>query len=94
MLFLMICEDQPDSLDLRMATRSAHLAFIGTLRDQVRLAGPILTDDGERMIGSVFLIEAADLDDVRALNARDPYTRAGLFASVVIRPFRQVFPAS
>jgi len=94
MLYLMICEDKPDSLDLRMATRSAHLAFIERIRDQVRLAGPMLADDGERMIGSLFLIEAADLDSARALNARDPYTQAGLFASVLIRPFRQVVPAS
>jgi len=92
MLYLMICEDHSDSLELRMATRTAHLAFIDTIRDQVRLAGPMLSDDGERMLGSLFLIEAASLDEARALNARDPYQQAGLFAKVTIRPFRQVVP--
>jgi len=92
MLYIMICEDQPDSLDLRMATRAAHLEFIDTIRDQVRIAGPMLSDDGERMLGSLFLIEAESLDAARALNARDPYMQAGLFGKVTIRPFRQVVP--
>lgn len=92
MLYLMICEDKPNSLELRMATRAAHLEFIDAIRDQVRLAGPMLTDDGERMLGSLFLIEAESLDAARALNARDPYTQAGLFGKVTIRPFRQVVP--
>jgi len=93
MLCLMICEDKPDSLELRMATRAAHLAYIDTVRDQVRLAGPMLSDDGTRMLGSVFLIEVEHLDDARAFHARDPYAEAGLFCSVTIRPFRQVVPA-
>lgn len=92
MLYLMICEDQPDSLDLRMATRPAHLAFLETIRDRVRIAGPMLSDDGERMMGSVFILEAESLDAARAISARDPYTQAGLFANVTIRPFRQVVP--
>jgi len=94
MLYIMICEDKPDSQALRMATRAAHLAFIETVREQVRLAGPMLSDDGERMLGSLFLLEAESLDAARALNARDPYTQAGLFGAVTIRPFRQVVPAS
>ena len=92
MLYVMICEDRPDSLELRMATRSAHLAFIDTVLEQVRLAGPMLSDDGERMLGSLFIIEADSLEAARALNARDPYLQAGLFGKVTIRPFRQVVP--
>jgi hypothetical protein len=92
MLYVMICEDKPDSQELRMATRTAHLAFIDTVVDQVRLAGPMLSDDGARMLGSMFVVEAESLEAARDLNARDPYTRAGLFGNVTIRPFRQVVP--
>lgn len=94
MLCIMICEDRPDSLALRMATRADHLAYIDTVRAQVRLAGPMLSDDGEKMIGSVFIIETDNLESARAFNARDPYTLAGLFGNVTIRPFRQVVPAA
>ena len=94
MLYVMICEDKPDSQELRMATRAAHLGFIDTVLDQIRLAGPMLSDDGERMLGSLFVIEAASLDEVRSLNARDPYMQAGLFGKVTIRPFRQIVPSA
>ena len=93
MLFVMICEDKPDSLALRKATRDDHLAFVDARRDAIRLAGPMLGDDGETMIGSLFILEAESLQAVQAMNAEDPYTRAGLFARVTIRPFRQVVPA-
>lgn len=93
MLFVLICEDKADALELRLATREKHLAYVGTLTDSIRMAGPMLSADGERMMGSLFLIEADSADDVAALNAADPYTKAGLFERVTIRAFRQVVPA-
>jgi uncharacterized protein YciI len=93
MQFVLICEDKPDSTDLRLATREAHLAFVGTQADAIRLAGPMLSDDGETMIGSLFIVEADSAEDVARMNAEDPYTQAGLFERVTIRAFRQVVPA-
>lgn len=92
MLFVLMCEDRPDSEALRLSTRDAHLAYAGARMDAIRLAGPLLSDDTERMIGSLFLIEADSRDEVRQFNEQDPYTRAGLWARVTIHPFRQVLP--
>ena len=92
MLFVLICEDRPDSLELRLANRERHLAYAGSLGDRIRLAGPMLSDDGETMIGSLFLIEAESREAVLEINAADPYTLAGLFEKVTVRPFRQVVP--
>ena len=94
MQFVMICEDKADSEELRLATREAHLGYFGEkVGTTVKLAGPMLSEDGARMIGSVFIIEAESRAEVEALNADDPYTRAGLFAKVTIHPFRQTIPA-
>lgn len=93
MQFVMICEDKPDSVALRMSTREAHLAYIGEKGSMIKLAGPMIGDDGESMIGSVFILEAESRRDVEAMNANDPYTQAGLFAQVTIKAFRQVIPA-
>jgi uncharacterized protein YciI len=90
--YVLICEDKPDSVELRLATREAHLAFIDTQRGKIRLAGPMLSDDGETMVGSLFIVDAASMDEVRVMNAEDPYTKAGLFGRVTVRPFRQVVP--
>jgi uncharacterized protein len=92
MLFVLICEDKPDSQALRLATREAHLAFVAEHTGRVQLAGPMLSDDGERMLGSLFIVEFDDAAAVRAWHEADPYTRAGLWAHVTLRPFRQVVP--
>jgi uncharacterized protein len=92
MLFMLFCEDKPDSQALRLATREAHLNFIAGHAQKVRLAGPMLSNDSERMLGSLFIVETEDLAAARTLHEADPYTTAGLWGNVVIRPFRQVVP--
>lgn len=93
MLYVLICEDKKNSLDVRLANRDKHLAFIGELGERIRLAGPMLTDDGEGMVGSVLMIEADSKADIQAIADSDPYALAGLFEKVSIRPFKQVIPA-
>lgn len=92
MLYVLLCNDKPASEALRLANRDKHLAWVGTKRDRIRLAGPLLSDDGEHMVGSMFILEADSSDAVRAFNADDPYTLAGLWANVAVHPFRQVVP--
>ena len=86
-LFVLTCIDKPASLALRMATREAHLAWIGERMDQMKLGGPFLDAAGD-MAGSLMIVEATDLAAAKAFNADDPYTRAGLWERVEIRPFR------
>ncbi len=91
MLYVLVCEDRTGAESLRQSTRDQHLAWMGT-QSGVRLAGPLLSDDGEHMLGSLFMVEAQGREDVEAFNAADPYTRAGLWQTVTIYPFRQVIP--
>lgn len=86
-LFVLTCIDKARALDLRMATREAHLAWVGGRMDQMKLGGPFLDEAGD-MAGSLMIVEAADLAAAQAFNAEDPYTRAGLWERVEIRPFR------
>lgn len=92
MRYILFCEDKADSEPLRLANRENHLAWVAT-KTGIELAGPMLSEDGEHMLGSMFILEADSADTVRAFNAEDPYTKAGLWGNVVIRPFRQVIPA-
>ena len=86
-LFALFCVDKPDSLDLRLATREAHLAYVGGFRDQMKLGGPLLDGKGD-MAGSLIVLEAADLAAAESFSAGDPYTKAGLWARVDIRAFK------
>jgi uncharacterized protein YciI len=86
-LFALFCADKPNSLELRMATREAHLAYVRGFSDRMKLGGPMLNEAGE-MAGSIIFMEADDIATVRAFNADDPYTKAGLFARVDITAFK------
>jgi uncharacterized protein len=84
-LFALTCLDKPGALPLRLAARQDHLAWAKT--QPLKLGGPFLDDNGD-MVGSLMILEVADLEAARACSAADPYTKAGLWASVDIRPFR------
>lgn len=86
-LFVLHCLDKPQSLPLRMANREAHLAYVGGRKAEVKLAGPMLSDDGD-MAGSLLIIEVADKAAAEAFSAGDPYTKAGLWDQVSIRPLK------
>ncbi len=90
MLFVIHCIDKAGDGSLRMANREAHLAFLKEQAASVRLGGPFLSEDGGKMVGSMLVIEAADLAAARAWAAGDPYAKAGVFESVDIRPWKAV----
>jgi hypothetical protein len=86
MLFVLSAIDKPNALALRTATRQAHFDYaLGN--DVVKLGGPFLDANGE-MAGSLIIFEAADLEAAKHWHANDPYTKAGLFASSDIRPWK------
>jgi uncharacterized protein YciI len=86
-LYALMCFDKPDSLSLRMANRDAHLAYASDHMALIKAAGPYF-DEAGTMSGSMFLMEADSADAVRAFNADDPYTKAGLFERVEVRGWR------
>jgi hypothetical protein len=90
MLFAIACTDKPASLELRLATRPAHLEHLKAEAGRILLGGPVL-DPAGNPCGSMLVVEAADRAEAEAFAAADPYAKAGLFESVVIRPFRAVF---
>lgn len=92
MLFAIYCLDKPDHEPVRLANRAAHLEHAGRNAHLMLCAGPLLSDDGQRMIGSLIVIDLPDRAAAEALMAEDPYVRAGLFASVAIHPYKKVFP--
>jgi uncharacterized protein len=87
MLFALNCTDKPDSLELRMKARPDHLAFLEGLGGALKAAGPFVNAE-DKPIGSLVIIEAANMDEAKAIAARDPYAVAGLFASVEIKPWK------
>jgi uncharacterized protein YciI len=85
----LIAHDRPGALDVRKATRAAHLAYLSACGGVV-FGGPLLGADGSPF-GSVIVIEAADEAAARAVFENDPYAQADLFEMVSVSGFRTVF---
>lgn len=90
MLFAITILDKPGMAATRRAVRDAHIAYLEANKAMLVLAGPVM-DEAGGSVGSVRIVEAPDLDAVRALTGGDPFATAGCFASVDIRPYRIVF---
>ncbi len=91
-LFIITCIDKPNSLELRLATRPAHLEYMKDIKPNVRAGGPMLSDAGE-MNGTTMIVEVADKETAAKIPAGDPYGAAGLFESVTIRQWNMVVGA-
>lgn len=99
MWYVIYCEDVENSLPLRKQTRVAHLERIQILVDQGRVlvAGPCPAIDSEDpgeagFTGSVVIAEFNSLQDAQTWADTDPYTLAGVFARVTVKPYKKVLP--
>ena len=92
-LFALICIDKPNAASVRAEARAKHLAYIDAHKAQVKIAGPFTSEDGSSMLGSLIIVEAADLAAARTFATNDPYALAGLFQSVEIKPWRWIVGA-
>ncbi len=99
MLYAIMGEDVPGSLERRKSVRAAHLQRLEQLRDAGRLviAGPHPAIDSPDpgpagFSGSLIVAEFASLEEAERWAAADPYVTSGVFARVKVQPFRQVLP--
>ena len=99
MLYAIISEDVPNSLSSRLTARPAHLERLNELQQQGRLvlAGPHPAIDSEDpgqagFSGSLVVAEFTDLTQAQAWADADPYIDAGVYAKVIVKPFKKVLP--
>ena len=99
MLYAIIAQDIENSLLKRMEARPSHVARLIELKDQGRLilAGPHpsidVSEPGEAgFSGSLIVAEFDDLQQACQWADADPYVAAGVYSSVVVKPFNKVLP--
>ncbi len=99
MLYAIISEDVPDSLETRLKTRPAHLKRLEALKSIGRLvlAGPHPAIDAPDpgiagFTGSLVVAEFPSLKEAKTWAEADPYSEAGVYAKVTVKPFKKVLP--
>lgn len=99
MYYAIISEDVSDSLERRKSARARHLERLQQLKAEGRLllAGPHpaidCADPGEAGFSGSLVV--ADFDSLGAAQSwadNDPYVEAGVYQSVVVKPFKKVLP--
>ena len=99
MWYAIIAEDKPDTLNLRLASRPAHIERLKQLQAEGRLlvAGPHPAIDSEDpgpagFSGSLIIAEFESLSAAQAFADADPYVVAGVYGAVTVKPFKRVLP--
>jgi uncharacterized protein YciI len=99
MLYAIIATDVANSLENRLAARPAHLARLEQLKTEGRLilAGPHPAIDSNDpgpagFSGSLIVAEFESLRAAEQWANADPYRTAGVYAQVVVKPFKRVLP--
>ncbi|MEC9428059.1 MAG: YciI family protein [Pseudomonadota bacterium] len=99
MLYMICATDVADSLEKRLAARPAHLERLNALKDAGRLvmAGPFPAVDSPDpgpagFTGSLVVAEFDSLEAAQAWAEADPYIEAGVYGSVVVKPYKKVLP--
>jgi uncharacterized protein len=99
MLYVIIGEDIANSLPKRLQARPDHLARLEVLKQAGRLvlAGPMPAidnnDPGDAgFSGSLIVAEFDSLAAAQQWADADPYVAAGVYASVIVKPFKRVLP--
>jgi len=99
MWYAIISEDVENSLPLRAKARDAHLARMRELLadGRVLIAGPHPAIDAEEpgeagFSGSLVVVDFSSLEEATAWANEDPYVTTGVYANVVVKPFKLVLP--
>lgn len=99
MLYAIMAEDTPNSLEKRLANRPPHLARLQALQNEGRLllAGPFPAIDNidpglAGFTGSLIVAEFDSLESAQSWAKQDPFLECGVYANVIVKPFRKTLP--
>ena len=89
MLWVIQCTDNDNTAELRAEYLSVHREYLTSQSDIIVVCGATLSDDGEQMIGSCFLVAVDSREEAAAFSAGDPFSKAGVFKNVDIKRMRK-----
>lgn len=100
MLYVIVGEDAPNTLEKRLSARQAHLFRLTELQKagKLILAGPFPAIDNPEpgpngFTGSLIVAEFDSLQEAQLWTDADPYATGGVYAKVTVKPFKKILPA-
>ena len=91
MMFILLFEDNEEFAEKRQQHMSEHLKFLTCNKKNIHSAGPLRDSENGLPAGGIWIVEADDKEQVRALVEQDPFWPTGLRKVVKILEWTQVF---
>lgn len=83
--------DEPDTAELRLKLRDAHLDYMRGNLGRVLASGGLLDDSGEVGMGGLILLDIDSRQEAEAFVKADPFYTGGVYRSPVITRWRKAF---
>ena len=91
MKYVVLFEDDDSFAHMRQQHMAEHLQFLTDSSDTIDAAGPLQDADSASPAGGIWVVDAQDPAQVRALVEADPFYPTGLRKSIRILEWTQVF---
>lgn len=90
MAWLAMSEDVENSAAIREEHLAAHLVYIEAILHKIEVGGPMNTEENPEYTSSAIIYKVETEAEAKALFEADPYFKAGLYASTILRQFKPV----
>ncbi len=91
MKYAVLFEDNDEFAHMRPQYMPDHLRFLGENADRIDAAGPLADAASGAAAGGLWIVEAQDAAEVRALVEADPFFPTGLRKEIRILEWKRVF---
>ncbi len=92
MLFVYFMQDVPDMAVRRAELRASHQQYLAGEADRFFAAGPLWSDDGAAMNGSIFIMDWPDRAAAGTWLQDEPFTANGVYGYINIKGFQNKWP--
>jgi len=89
MLYAVHCIDAKGVDEIRNKHLTTHKNYLVGQAHILVVGGALLAEDEAEPIGSLYIVNVADRNAAEAFSKGDPFTRAGVFATVTITAMRK-----
>lgn len=88
MIFAFHLIDKPGALEQRVALRPLHKEYLSQVGQDVAFAGPLTSDDGQTMVGSLLVIDFPNREAAHAWIKEEPLRKPEFMPASVFIPLK------
>jgi uncharacterized protein YciI len=89
MLYAVQCTDAKGVESIRNQYLTPHKDYLISQAHILVVGGALLAEGTEELLGSLYIVNVANREAAEAFSGGDPFTQAGVFATVTITAMRK-----